>query len=87
MDEDIFSADAERKTIEVAFMQRLVSALQAMRERGAPAVTVGQNLRLMQSGVFAAIARELEAGVPAERGFGRFRGLGSAGTGIQPRER
>ena len=76
----LFSADGELRAIELAFLQRLLTALEhpcaevLQKGRSSQEASVTAKLEKMQSQVFKILAQELERAVPAKKGFERFRG-------------
>lgn len=73
---DVFSAEPERRAVEVAFLVRMVEAAGlagASILKKAQASSFGADFAAMQSPVFENAARILERSVAHDAGFGRFR--------------
>ena len=78
---NLLSAEPEKQSIEVAFIQRCLqtnraetAGVLAMAARVTPGQRFSAAFAQMQSPVFTKIARAMELSVPETSGFGRFKG-------------
>lgn len=80
---DVFSVEHGRRSVEVAFLERLISAMEDANKAALLASgklpknsfddSVEANLARMESPFFEKIARVLVDALPESKGFGRFR--------------